>query len=176
VVAVVLVGGGIGGFLLLRHPSTTSNNPAGASVDRHGLETNVPLPNNITFVLKDSPSRKIQAPAPVGTVSLSVNRWLWVVAGSTPTAVQQFYTQNLPGSGWSKLVPSSNGSDKGVTACQGTKQALFIDVATKVTPPGKAPISAPAGGSLLSISIADNQSSPELVQLTCSGLPSVPVP
>ncbi len=136
----------------------------------------MPLPNNVTFALKDSTTQAIQAPPPLGSISITINRWLWLVAGSDPAAVQQFYVQHLPGSGWTQITPTNNGSDKGVTACQGKQQALFIDVSTSVTPPGKAPVTAPSGGSVLSIGLADSQNSPELVQLTCDGLPTFPTP
>jgi hypothetical protein len=172
IVAVVLVGGGVGGFLLLRHSSTPN-----AGFDTHGLPANIPLPNNVTFALKDSASQSFEAPAPVGTISITIDRWLWVVAGSDPTAVQQFYVQGLPGAGWSQITPTDNSNDKGVTACQGKQQALFIDASSQVTPPGKAPVTAPSGGAVLSIGLATSQNSPELVALTCGGtLPGLPTP
>lgn len=172
IVVVVLVGGGVGGFLLLRH----SSNPGSVGFDTHGLPSNIPLPNNVTFALKDSTRQSIQAPPPLNSINITINRWLWVVAGSDPAAVQQFYVQSLPGSGWTQITPTNNGNDKGVTACQGKQQALFIDVSTSVTPPGKAPVTAPSGGSVLSIGLADSQNSSELVQLTCDGLPTLPTP
>ncbi len=175
IVAVVLVGGGIGGFLLLRH----SSNPNSLGFDRHGLEDGIPLPNNVTFVLKDSTSQSFAAPAPIGNITITIDRWLWTVADSTPIAVQQYYTSGaLEGAGWTQITPTDNGdNDKGVTACKGTQQALFIDASTSVTPPGKAAITAPSGGSVLSIGLANSQNSPELVALTCAGqLPTLPTP
>jgi hypothetical protein len=173
IAAVVLVGGGVGGFLLLRH----SSNPGSVGFDTHGLEASVPLPNNVTFVLRDSASQSFPAPAPIGTISITIDRWLWTVAGSNPTAVQQFYIQSLPGTGWTQITPTDNGDDKGVTACQGTQEVLFIDASSRVTPAGKAPVTAPSGGSVLSIGLANSVDSPELLAFTCAGqLPTLPTP
>ncbi len=168
VLVVLLGGGGVAWFLFLS-PSHT-NSPF---FDRHGLQSNVPLPNNTTFKLK----RSVSETDPDTKVTISGDAWAWTVDGSDPTAVQQFYKDNLPKNGWSKIQTFNDSGEKDLTACQGG-QILFIIASTKLevtNENGKVTdtINAPSGGTALATELS---STPQLVQILCSEVPIVPTP
>lgn len=149
-------------WLLYLSPSHT-NSPF---FDRHGLQSNVPLPGQSTFMVQNSLSRT----DPTTNTLVSANSWTWTVSGSNPAAVQQFYQQNLPQNGWGKFrtFTGQNG-ESDMTACQGN-QVLIVGVGKKIEVTdenGKVTniIIAPRGGSALATELS---SSKELTQLFCS--------
>ncbi len=165
-VLVVLVGGGAAAWFLYLSPGHAGS----PFFDRHGLQSNVPLPNNVTFQLK----KTFTSTDPQTKVSVSADAWGWGVGGSSAATVQQFYKDNLPKNGWTKINAfNSDQGQKDVSACQGN-QVLIIGASDskleatddngKVTDT----ITAPSGGSAL---ITELSSTPLLVQLFCSGNP-----
>jgi hypothetical protein len=170
-VLVVLVGGGAAAWFLYLSPGH-----AGSPLfDRHGLQSNVPLPSNVTFVLNKS----VASTDPQSNITVNVDAWGWTVTGSNPASVKQFYIDNLAKNGW-KSVQTINDTDteKDISACQGS-QVLFVGANSKkfdlTDKDGKVTntITAPSGGSAL---ITELSSSPALVQLFCSGTPLLPTP
>jgi hypothetical protein len=149
-------------WVLYLNPSHT-NSPF---FDRHGLQSNVPLPSQSTFMVQKSLSRT----DPTTNTMVSADSWTWTVPGSNPAAVQQFYQQNLPKEGWGKFrtFTGQNG-ESDMTACQGD-QVLIVGVGKRIVVTnenGKVTntITAPNGGSALATELS---SSKELTQLFCS--------
>ncbi len=163
VVLVVLVGGGAAGWFLFLSPSH-SNSPL---FNRHGVPANVPLPNGLTY---DSQTTASQSDS---GITLSITEWGWQVSGSNPAAVQKFYTDNLPGKGWTNVKAQTGSSgDQQVSACQGSN-VLSVDIADKVEltdANGKttSTVTAPSGGAALGIAIITSNNSQALA-LFCSG-------
>jgi hypothetical protein len=166
----VLIGGGSAAWFLYLNPS----HPGSPLFDRHGLPSNVPLPNGTTFAGLQKTYTSSQ-----DNVTISANAWGWTVSGSNATAVQKFYQDNLGSNGWTKIHPlNSDNGEKDVYACQ-TNQVVIIgasdsklqakDENGKVTDT----ITAPSGGSAL---VTELSSSPALVQLFCSNSPLFPTP
>lgn len=165
-VLVVLVGGGAAAWFLYLSPGHAGS----PFFDRHGLQSNVPLPSNVTFQLK----KTFTSTDPDTKVTVSADAWGWGVGGSNAATVQKFYQDNLSKNGWTK-INAFNGDQgqKDVTACQ-SNQVLIIGTSDskleatddngKVTDT----ITAPSGGSAL---ITELSSTPLLVQLFCSGKP-----
>lgn len=165
VVLVVLVGGGAAGWFLYLSPSH-SNSPL---FNRHGVPSNVPLPNGLTYDSQNS----ISSTDSQTNITINGTEWGWKVSGSSPTDVQQFYVNNLPGKGWTN-VKSTTGrkGDKQVTACQGSN-VLAIDAADQVEltdSQGKttSTVTAPAGGAALGIAVITS-SNPQVLTLLCTG-------
>jgi hypothetical protein len=172
VVLVVLVGGGAAAFVLL-HGASNTNNPL---FDRHGLQSNVPLPNNTTYVLKKS----YNTTDTQTNATITADAWGWTVGGTNPTAIEQFYTLNLPKNGWKQLqlIPSGNPTEHDLSACQGGQVLIIGASSTKfelTDSNGKVTdtVTAPSGGSAL---ITELSSSPTIVALLCSGTPLFPTP
>jgi hypothetical protein len=167
-VLVVLVGGGAAAWFLYLSPSS----PNSPLFDRHGLQSNVPLLNGTTFKLKKSFSDT----DPDTKTTVSADAWAWTVGGSNPTAVQQFYKDNLGKNGWGKIkTENGDNGEKEVLACQGG-QILIVVASTKLEitdENGKVTdtIDGPAGGSAYATELS---SSPVLVQLLCSDTPTLP--
>jgi hypothetical protein len=170
-VLVVLVGGGAAAWFLYLSPGH-----AGSPLfDRHGLQSNVPLPSNVTFVLTKSDT----STDPDTNTTVSGQAWGWTVSGSNPASVKQFYIDNLAKNGW-KNVQTINDTDteKDISACQGG-QVLFVGANSKkfdvTDKDGKVTdtITAPSGGSAL---VTELSSSPALVEILCSGTPLLPTP
>jgi hypothetical protein len=163
-VLVILVGGGAAAWFLYLSPGHAGS----PFFDRHGLQSNVPLPSNVTFQLK----KTFTSTDPQTKLTISADAWGWGVGGSNAVTVQQFYKDNLSKNGWSK-INAFNGDQgqKDVSACQGN-QVLIIGASDskleatdnngKVTDT----ITAPGGGSAL---ITELSSSQVVVQLFCSG-------
>lgn len=163
-VLVVLVGGGAAAWFLFLSPGS----PNSPLFDRHGLQSNVPLPGNVAFKLK----KTFTSTDSDTHLTISADAWGWTVGGSNAVTVQKFYKDNLGKNGWTK-INAFNGDtgQKDVSACQG-KQVLIIGASDskleatddngKVTDT----ITAPSGGSAL---ITEVSSSETLVALLCSG-------
>lgn len=166
-IAVIVVGGGIGGFLYFRSHTTSPSSPL---FDRHGLQSNVPLPDNVTFVSMKTITETS------GGISLTINEWIWTVSSSAPSSVQQYYQNQLPSNGWTQVQTSGSTSDTlDVSGCQ-SNQVLFVgaslhlqDSNAQGTPTGT--VDAPQGGTALGIALSSN---PEIVQLLCAGTQPTP--
>jgi hypothetical protein len=174
VVLVVLIGGGGAAWFFLLGPGHSSNGPF---FDRHGLQSNVPLPNNTSW----SGLKKTYTSTDADTkITITADAWGWAVSGSDPTTIQQFYKDNLPKNGWTH-IQTFNGDtsgDKDVSACQGGQVLLIGASSTKLEATddnGKVidTITAPSGGSAL---LTELSSSPAVVQILCSEIPVVPTP
>ncbi|HLW02791.1 MAG TPA: hypothetical protein VKT82_29315 [Ktedonobacterales bacterium] len=159
---VIVIGALAAAWVLYLSPSHTDS----PFFDRHGLQSNVPLPGQSTFMVQKSLSRT----DPTTNTLVSADSWAWTVTGSNPTAVQQFYQQNLPKNGWGKFrtFTGQNG-ESDLTACQGN-QVLIVGVGKKIVVTnenGKVTntIIAPHGGAALATELS---SSKELTQLFCS--------
>ena len=143
---ILLLGTAAGGIFLSLHPSSTASVPI---FDRHGLQANVPLPDNTAFAYKHTVTQ--------GT--LTADEWIWKVNKSEPANIQQFYQSRLPQYGWTHLqmIP---GDTLGVIGCQG-EQVLVIGISKHLhdsNDSGPATITdAPAGGSALGIALTSNE-------------------
>lgn len=161
-VLIVVIGGLAAAWLLYLSPS----HPGSPFFDRHGLQSNVPLPSNSAFMVKKS----ISQTDPTTNTTLSADAWGWTVSGSDPAAVQQFYHDNLPKNGWSHLRSfSGQNGEQDLTACQGN-QVLIVGTGKKIEvtdDQGKVTktIIAPSGGAALATEVSSAQ---ELVHLFCS--------
>src|SRR5262249_32867939 len=110
----VMIAGAAALWSLYLSPSHT-NSPL---FDRHGLQSNVPLPSNSAFQLKKSMSPT----DPTTNTTLPADAWAWTVSGSDPAAVQKFYEDQLPKNGWSHLRQfNGRNGEKNITACQGNQ-------------------------------------------------------
>ncbi len=166
VVVVLLAGGGTAAFLYLRGHSTSPSSPL---FDRHSLPSNIPLPDNVTFVSMKTITTSSES------ISIVYDVWYWTVSNNAPASVQQFYKMQLPSNGWTHVQADSGGDSLSVDACQGN-QALSVglsqhlqDVNPQGTPAGT--VDAPPGGTTLGIALT---SSPALVQILCSGNQATP--
>lgn len=169
VLVLVVVGGGAAAWFLYLNPGRCS----GPLFDRHGLQSNVPLPSGCAFDAHPATQTDSESGA-----SFSGDSWTWTVNGSDPATVQQFYQDNLKGSnGWTKITPSTDKDtgEKDLTACQGN-QLLVIGAGTKLEitdSSGKTTrtLNAPAGGSALGVALltATNSKATLELQLLCSG-------
>ena len=165
----VIVGGGAAAWFLYLSPSKCS----GPLFDRHGLQSNVPLPGECAFDSHPATQTSSSSGA-----TFSADSWTWTVNGSAPATVQQFYQDNLKGNNaWTKITPSTDQStgQKNVTACQGN-QLVFIGAGAKLDitdSNGKTTrtLTAPSGGSALGIALltATNNKAQLELQLLCSG-------
>ena len=168
-VLVIVVGGGAAAWFLYLSPSKCS----GPLFDRHGLQSNVPLPSGCAFDSHPATQTSSSSGA-----TFSGDTWTWTVSSSDPATVQQFYQDNLKGSnGWTKITPSTDKStgQKSITACQGS-QLLVIAAGTKLDitdSSGKTTrtLNAPSGGSALGVALvtATNNKGQLELQLICSG-------
>jgi hypothetical protein len=170
-VLVVLVGGGAAAWFLLLHPG-----PGSPFFDRHGLQSNVPLPNGTAF---SGLKKTFSSTDPDTHITISADAWGWTVSGSDAVAVQKFYKDNLGSKGWTK-INAFNGDQgqKDVSACQGGQVLIIGASSTKLEVTddnGKVTdtITAPSGGSAL---ITELSSSPAVVQLLCSGASAITAP
>jgi hypothetical protein len=156
VIVLLVAAGGIAGWFLYLNPSLCKGGPF---FDRHGLESSVPLPSGCNFV---------------STKTLTTNNgqetdnlWLWTVnSPNDPPALNTFYTQSLPGNGWSQKVARSQGGESALIYC-GNGQAmevLLLKKAPKADFQLDADIDAPPGGAVLAIVIT---SSAQPVQEVC---------
>lgn len=138
-------------------------NHSASGLDRHGQQSNVPLPDNSAFVSMKTVSTNS------GGISFTYDEWIWTVSNSEPANVQQFYENQLPGTGWTNVRPMNGGSGTlDVTACQGN-QLLIIGVSQHLqdsnaqgTP--TPPVDAPQGGSALGVILSSDQ---QLLQDFC---------
>lgn len=165
-VLVVLVGGGAAAWFLYLNPSHTSS----PFFDRHGLQSNVPLPNDVTFVLQKTFSQTDSS----SNATIAADAWGWQVNGSNAVDVQQFYQNNLPKNGWANIHPlNSNNGDRDIYGCQGGQVLVIGANDTKIEGTDQngqtITITAPSGGSAL---ITELSSSPALVQILCSNNPT----
>ena len=169
VLVLVVVGGGAAAWFLYLNPSRCS----GPLFDRHGLQSNVPLPSGCAFDSHPATQTDSESGA-----SFSGDSWTWTVNGSDPTTVQQFYQDNLKGNnGWTKITPSTDKDtgEKDITACQGN-QLLIVGAGAKLEitdSSGKTTrtLNAPPGGSALGVALltATNNKATLELQLLCSG-------
>ncbi|HLW00179.1 MAG TPA: zinc ribbon domain-containing protein [Ktedonobacterales bacterium] len=169
-VLVVLVGGGAAAWFLYLNPA----HPGSPLFDRHGLPSNVPLPNGTSFSGLQKTFTSSQ-----DNVTVSANAWGWTVSGSNAVTVQKFYQDNLSSNGWTKIHPlNGDNGEKDVYGCQ-SNQILIIGAsdtkleATDSNGHVTDTVTAPSGGSAL---ITELSSSPALVQLLCSNTPILPTP
>src|SRR5437588_3838151 len=126
-------------------PTSSAPTPSPtASIDRHGLPDNVPLPNGVTFK-----SKNVYVPFSTGPVHLSNfsadcisiptnNTWVWTVPSpSGPTQTQQFYQTNLPAKGWTstRTHAACKGGNPVISGCQGTNtsQILLVEIGSTIT-------------------------------------------
>ena len=173
-VVVVLVGGGVAGLLLLRSPKPAASGQPGVTDQRQGLPASVPLPAGVSFQLKDTKTFSPPGPA-LGTAN--IHEWVWTIGSpNTPTALGQYYQDNLPPKGWSNIRKSSSKEVTQRTGCQGN-QVLMMQASTtyvSTTASGKVTtVTAPAGGSVLVINLAQSDN-PLLAQALCSGAITFP--
>ncbi len=143
--ALIVLAGASGGIFLTLHNSAATAVP----FDRHGLQSNVPLPDNIAFQYKHTVTQ--------GT--LTADEWIWKVKKGEPASIEQFYTRSLPKNGW-KHIQTIQGDTLGVVGCQGN-QVLVVGISKHLhdsngdgTP---TTTDAPTGGSALGIALTDNQ-------------------
>jgi hypothetical protein len=152
--ALIVLAGAAGGiFLTLRGGASTTTTP----FDRHGLQNNVPLPDNIAFQYKHT----------VTQGALTADEWIWKVNKGEPAAIAQFYKDRLPRNGWTH-IQTIQGDTLGVVGCQGS-QVLVVGISKHLhdSNGGGTPTTtdAPAGGSALGIALTANQ---ELRQDFCA--------
>lgn len=161
-VGVVVIIGCVAAWVLYLSPSHT-NSPF---FDRHGLQSNVPLPSNTTFVLKRSMART----DPTTNTTVAADAWTWTTQSGTPASLHRFYQEQLPKNGWSHLHSFTTGSgEQDITACQGN-QALIVQTGTRLQitdDNGRVTriVTAPSGGAALATELS---SSRQLVHLFCS--------
>jgi hypothetical protein len=159
---VVVIFGCAAAWFLYLSPSHT-NSPF---FDRHGLQTNVPLPSNTTFVLKRSMART----DPTTNTTVATDAWTWTTAASTPASLQKFYQEQLPQNGWGHLHTfTASATEQDLTACQGN-QALIVQTGSRLQltdDNGHVTriVNAPSGGAALRMELS---SSKQLVHLFCS--------
>lgn len=163
VLLVVIGGGATAGILLLKKGNTSTQQTPGATVDRHGLPTSVPLPNGAVFQLQDS---RQFTQAGLGTASIA--QWVWTVdKPNDPAALSTYYQNQLPGKGWSGIKNSTGSNDTTqVLGCQNT-QALLAQAGLTTQANGNT-ITAPAGGSVLELDLVSSNN-PVLIQAICTG-------
>jgi hypothetical protein len=174
VVVVVLVGGGAAGFFLLRGHKSPAPGQPGVTDQRQGLPANVPLPAGVSFQLKDT---KTFSPPGPGLGTANINKWVWTIGSpNTPTALGQYYQDNLPPKGWGNIKKSSSKEVTQRIGCQGN-QVLVMQASTSyvsTSASGKVTnVTAPAGGAVLVINLAQSDN-PLLVQALCSGAITLP--
>lgn len=159
---VVVIMGCVAAWFLYLSPSHT-NSPF---FDRHGLQSNVPLPSNTTFVLK----RSIAKTDPTTNTTVATDAWTWTTAASTPASLRKFYQDQLPKNGWGHLHSFTvSGSERDITACQGN-QALIVQTGSRLQITDDnghvtRTVTAPSGGAALAMQLS---SSKQLVHLFCS--------
>jgi hypothetical protein len=143
-VLVLLVGASGGVFLALHSVSK----PAPV-LDRHGLQSNVPLPENIAFQYKHT----------VTQGALTADEWIWKVNKSEPAAIQQFYRDSLPKNGWTHVQPLTGNETLGVVGCQ-ADQIVIVGISKHLQDSNSdgtpTTTDAPTGGSALGIALTDN--------------------
>jgi hypothetical protein len=151
--ALIVLAGAAGGIFLTLHGSASTMTP----FDRHGLQNNVPLPDDIAFQYKHTVTQ--------GT--LTADEWIWKVNKGEPTAIAQFYKDRLPKNGWAH-IQIIQGDTIGVVGCQGS-QVLVVGISKHLhdsngdgTP---TTTDAPTGGSALGIALTASQ---ELRQDFCT--------
>src|SRR5579883_705011 len=157
-IAVVLIVG-IAGVVFFAHKSGVPAVQATPTIDRHGLQTNVPLPDRFTF----------KARATNTSGNTPIDEWFWTVASpDDPATVKTFYQKQLPNNGWThiQVFPIQNGAL--VVACQnGQVMGTLANTSVQVTNnQGKVIqiITAPAGGSALEILLTSDRN---LVKTFC---------
>lgn len=120
---------------------------SGLFVDRHGLPSNVPLPNGATFKFMDKSDS-----------SGTSGDWYWTVdSPNNPDNLRSFYQSNLSSNGWNTTKTLGSSGDYEFQACQGN-QNLDVEMDSTITvfsAQGNEPsmLPAPAGGSALRISL-----------------------
>jgi predicted nucleic acid-binding Zn ribbon protein len=131
---VVVLVAGLGAFFFLRgSPGSVDN--------RHGLRSDIPLPQNSVFAKRLTPG---------GT---NEQFWLYTVDHTASSTVSNFYKAQLPMNGWQDmLITGSNSGDSSeVFAC---RSDVSIDIAINGNGYSEYGISAPPNGVLLDVSIA----------------------
>jgi hypothetical protein len=150
--AVVLFGGAAGGIFWALRASA----PTPPVVDRHGLQSNVPLPDNIAFQYKRTVTQGV----------LTADEWIWTVSSGEPASIEQFYEKHMPDSGWNH-IQTIPGDTLGVIGCQGN-QVLIVGISKHLHDSNEqgtpTTTDAPTGGSALGIALT---SSPQLRQSYC---------
>ena len=143
--ALIVLAGSAGAIFFTLHNSASTAAP----FDRHGLQNNVPLPDNIAFQYKHT----------VTQGDLTADEWIWKVSKGEPTNIAQFYTKSLPQNGWTH-IQTIQGDTLGVVGCQGN-QVLVVGISKHLhdsngdgTP---TTTDAPSGGSALGIALTANQ-------------------
>lgn len=151
--------------------STTSTpTPTPAPINRHGLPTNVPLPDGVSF--NEQSVYVLYNVANVHTSTVTIGcygrptnaTWIWTVASpGNSTSIDQMYISTLPTKGWSFVHSWAGclGGNPVVSACQGSgsqQQVLLISIGTSLTVinPQATPVTtvnAPSGGAVLAFAI-----------------------
>lgn len=144
--ALVVLAGSAGAIFFTLHNSASTAAPP---FDRHGLQNNVPLPDNIAFQYKHTVTQ--------GT--LTADEWIWKVSKGEPASIAQFYTKSLPKNGWTH-IQTIQGDTLGVVGCQGN-QVLVVGISKHLHDSNDAgtptTTDAPTGGSALGIALTANQ-------------------
>lgn len=163
-VLVVLVGGAVAAWGFVLSPSHCS----GPFFDRHGLQSNVPLPSGCVFK-----QQRIFTSDPTSGTQVTADEWFWTTnSPNDPAAVQQFYDTHLAANGWTEKHPAganaSTDQALDIYACQGN-QALVIETAQTI-PVNDAQgntlytVEGPSGGAALAVVLT---SSKEFIALIC---------
>lgn len=164
-VAAIVIAGASAAWFLYLSPSRCS----GPLFDRHGLQSNVPLPSNCAYK-----SRRTFRSAPSAIPQVQAEEWFWTVdKPGDVAAIQQFYDTHLASNGWIEKHPSALSSSdpraKSIYACQGN-QVLFIVTAPKIPVTDNRgnitfTLEAPPGGSALALALTTSRS---FYQTVCS--------
>jgi hypothetical protein len=143
-VLVVLVGGGAAALLLVLR----TGQPVSPVFDRHGLQSNVPLPDNLTFQYKRTDT----------SGGIIADEWIWTVKDRKPEAVNAFYRNHLPSNGWTRVQAVPN-EDLGLLACQGTQMVVVYPTTRLEDTKNETPTTttAPPGGSALGIALTSDK-------------------
>lgn len=167
-VLIVLVGGGGAAWFLYFSPGHLSS----PLFDRHGLQSNVPLPDGASFA---NVKQTYSAPDPQAHTTIRADTWGWTVSGSDAAAVQRFYQENLPSQDWTRVKLAGANDEKiwQVTACQGNQVLLVVIKGEELAVSDRVgrvvgTITPPRNGSALFIELV---SSPQAAQNVCTDIP-----
>lgn len=140
-------------------PSASYQNPSDPSFDRHGLPTNIPLPDQVAF-----------AGHAISNSDLITGQWIWTTPSSL-AGVNTFYMESLPSNGWTRPPVGFSGE---VVGCQGNMllEVSASDTAQSLENDSHQPIStvkAPSNGSAFKIALSTDGAVQGLVAQTCGG-------
>lgn len=167
--------------LLAGEPAKTANVSVPA-LDRHGLQSNVPLPAGVSFA---GVHQSVLVPDMQYHSNTSIDTWGWTVSGRGTVAVQNFYETALAKHGWTHIQGQSvmdkignHGRCQLTQGCQAAKhltacrsgQVLLVSASSTTLDTADinghvtAKVTAPRGGAALLIQI---DRSPQTAQVVC---------